>query len=1183
MYTSPLTQIRASAGAGKTYTLTQHFLRLLQGAVSGVPLTGCATASPAHSGYALSELLAATFTNRAAAEMKLRIISSLKELALVEKPQPYQKSTSQNQSRLPQNADAQSQGDNSGRFNQIAYNQDIAEEGWDGSPYNHNPLFECNADSPETPPIRPFVASWWVNTLLRHYSSVNIRTIDSLLTTLVRLSALELGLSPDFEPSFLEEEYFTPYYDALMEDLSIAVRQESAPSDGSSPFLTNTAAALRSALEDACRAQLYFSKSSGFTLKGKLHGNIHDLVVRALSGETVPIPDSGKLRTALHLCHEKLKVASVRLLEHIQNEKLKASQHLLNALEKVKVSSPLKPPPISVMLSKENLDACLNKASQGEASPQAEKSYANLAEAYATFQHHYPVIKSALQLAPLTVLTHEILARMDVPENTMVAGPRIPILASKVLSGDYGVSDALCRLGTRLTHLMLDEFQDTSRVQWAAILPLVVECLSRGGSLVYVGDMKQAIYGWRGGDAALFADALYEPSLLCLMEQKPLALPLNDNWRSTPNIVQHNNAFFSLLNNVHIAQKTLAAMLPKETPPHYLATAVANVTQVFDQAAQTLPQSRRHPADKQGKVRLYTVEGADTTAVQGLLHDRLYHLFVQELCPHRPYSDMAVLVRSGAEGSLLAEWLTTWGLPVVTENSFRLASHPLITRLVAFLTFLDYPPDDAAFWTFILGPECFGKASGLSADALTQWAAIVTQKHVKRPPLYLLFRQDFPQIWESLIAPFYSQAGLMSAYDTLQEVIARFSLMRDAADIPFLRRLLEVAQLAETQGYSSPSAFLAFWKEHGDEEKLPLPESMNAIRIMTVHKAKGLEFPVVILPFHHHMRNKQDVELAEVQIEGETVLTRISAELEDIYYPACITEELERLNLLYVAWTRPAEELHVFITRPKNILTQSPLARGLAVLLEELKASATSPCTWEYIGAPQDEEELVESDMPKVEQPSFEITPLCCFNENAHIENREALEESSLPPTPWRPMQWLPRLKIYRSSLEKPQLTARRRGILVHLCLESLVLSRAPSGLSAQALQDLRSQEVHMAVKRAMRLFPLPLEHPEEAAHSMQTCLLWFACQPMAEHWLAKGLREQSILDGQGNLHRVDLLVDAGTHWVVIDYKTGQPDPAYDEQIQRYMGLLAAAQERPVQGVLVYLDMQESKELAQDN
>ena len=116
-------------------------------------------------------------------------------------------------------------------------------------------------------------------------------------------------------------------------------------------------------------------------------------------------------------------------------------------------------------------------------------------------------------------------------------------------------------------------------------------------------------------------------------------------------------------------------------------------------------------------------------------------------------------------------------------------------------------------------------------------------------------------------------------------------------------------------------------------------------------------------------------------------------------------------------------------------------------------------------------------------------------------------------------MDWLPRLKIYRSSLDGAAFTAARRGTLAHLCLEHLLLTR-PRDAAA------REEDVARAVRMGMRLFPLPVEHPEDVGEDMRACLSWFAAQPFADHWLRHGRREQSLLDSLGGLHRVDLLVE---------------------------------------------------------
>ena len=116
-------------------------------------------------------------------------------------------------------------------------------------------------------------------------------------------------------------------------------------------------------------------------------------------------------------------------------------------------------------------------------------------------------------------------------------------------------------------------------------------------------------------------------------------------------------------------------------------------------------------------------------------------------------------------------------------------------------------------------------------------------------------------------------------------------------------------------------------------------------------------------------------------------------------------------------------------------------------------------------------------------------------------------------------------------------------------------------------------ESVQRAVAQGLRLFPLPLESPEEAAQAVEHDLLWFAALPETAFWLRNGAREQSIMDASGALHRVDLLVNSGSAGLVaIDYKTGSAHPSHHEQVRRYMRLLAEAQELPVRGVLVYFE-----------
>ena len=1157
-----LHKISASAGSGKTYTLTNEFLTRLHGASTEAPLLGCALNNSLAS-YSLSEIIAATFTNKAAAEMKSRIVSKLKEQAI---------------SQLATAAAAQ---------------QDFLPPQFAASP--------------------PYSPQYWVDYIIKNYSSLQIRTIDSLLTTLVRLSVLELGLSPEFTPSFSAEEYFLPAYEALIEDLSI-------PRPAPELFITATKEQLLHSIDKACETLILTSAKKGYAVKTTLSDTLQELVDRLLKEEPVPNMDTNEIYALLNTLINNLKTVANTVALGIAQEHLQAAKRFLDYLGKIATWQGFQSFTESAYGKKNELDECLNKASVGTASALLEKQFEEFTRAYTMCLTMIPLFKSALRLAPLTMLANEIYARIiqKSMHNTLVPAISIPLLAKKVLQAEHGISSALCRLGTRLRHILLDEFQDTSTEQWASLLPLVEECLANGGSLTYVGDVKQAIYSWRGGQASLFNGVQQEATLLAIAPQ-PRSSTLPYNWRSSPRIIQHNNNFFSLIANPTTAKILVAEMLPSGTPAAYIEQAANQVVSTFAQVAQKVPEHKVNTQDNQGNVHLYHAEGSTTADVQEMVKNRLHTLFTQDLFPRWQYQDVAILVRSGTQGVFITNLLSEWNIPVITENSFLLAEQPIIRRLSALLTFLDYPLDNIAFWEFITGEECFGAVTSdtpeLSSAALHAWITTIAVKD--RPPLYLLFKEKFPSAWNTWIAPFFNQAGLMSAYDIIAEIINKYNLLHCNPAYPaLLRRFMELAYLAETKGLSSLASFLHFWQQAKNTEKVPLPEGMNAVQVLTMHKAKGLEFPVVVLPFHHTGKS-YGATFETFTCANNEYLAKAGKEHADKFYANAVTEALENLHLLYVAWTRPVTELHAFITLPKTSIGHSPISRALLFLLEQYKNTAPQESyTYEYLTLPEEPVEetpwlnasvctiahttatpcsSAEAKQQQAEQQQLpNATPLhpqanAAANTFADVASPlrtapaplgtalQAHTQAALAPTtePWRPMAWLPRLKIFRSVLHNAAFTAERRGTLAHLCLEHFTYSAASLTAFGEQKELLIQQDLTLAIQHALRLFPLPLERPDDVAQEMLQCLTWFVLQPSTPHWLQTGSREQGLLDANGNVFRVDLLVeDPQGSLHAIDYKTGKANPQYFTQVQNYMRLLTTAQHKPVQGTLVYLDEQ---------
>lgn len=1046
-------QIKASAGSGKTYRLTHAFLEHLCGTACCPPLPSCTLSG--RTGW--GDILGITFTNSAAAEMKSRVMTCLKEMAL-------------------------------------------------------------GKTQPDGFSLAPPQAAAWVDMLLRHYNALNIRTIDSLLYHIVRTAALELGLPPDFNPVFSDQEVLISLFDACRLDADA----------GDSQLLHLLREACASLLEDQ-QLQRFLP---GQRLLQQLE-QIFPLILQETQQQSIlPTASRQELARRYGIHKQMLEARARQLLTLCAKEQLPLLQRAKEALEKC-LTFPARAC-TSTYLQKPHLDGCLKKAGQGTASPEAAAAYQELCAAAATLGSSGEVLRQGMQYAAIVDLARKLAQRLEEYQQREARIPSllIPLLARQVLERD-AVPAALCRLGSRLTHLLIDEFQDTSREQWNALLPLIQESLAQGGSLTWVGDMKQAIYGWRGGDASLFDEIATLPAL-CRIAPETTCLSLQDNWRSCPEIVSFNNSIFQQLENPATALDILCALLPQDASPQLLGEAAAALAHNFKESAQTIPPNARHTEG--GFVRITRIEEKTADELYAIINTKTLEQ-VREIGRRRPWSDIVILVRSNPQSTRIAAYLTEHAIPVVTENSLLLKEHPLILQLAAFLAFLDNPEDDIAFWTLVTG-SIFQPLTGMDRTDLYAWAA-------NRCPgsLSSAFQQAFPRIWRNLFAPFHRQGNLMRPYDSVQECCRLQQLFQRFPEAEtFIRRFLEVLHAAEERGCTTPSLFLEHWNQRGDEEKLPMPEHMDAVRIMTIHKAKGLQFPVVIVP-QMDFSIKVPSTPVRVPLGGLECIVPCCKAMGDRYTRALADTACETLNLLYVAWTRAEEELYLFHTS-----TQRSQAVATALDLLFAGAGCQPDCTR---GTP-----------PVAPVPQAVQTPLTT-SAPALPPVVPAPQDDSDSPT--RLMPWLPRLKVFRTPSDSYLSTGRRRGILAHLCLEQL----RPGNNPQKAAQR--------AVTLGLNAFPLPLPDKEQLEQELTTALAWYAALPDAAFWLEHGIPEQRILDAEGREHRVDLLVcpqDAQQGYTVVEYKTGAPEPAHIVQVRGYLRLLGAAQDTPAQAVLIYLDRQ---------
>ncbi len=1174
-----LEQITASAGSGKTYTLILRFLELLAAADrrGELALRDLAGHDPAGAGkrpHAWPEILAATFTNAAASEMKERLVRELKKYAL---------SGPQQEGAAPA-------------------------------------LFS------------PAEADERLDIMLRRFGSLNIRTIDSLLTMLVRLSALDLGLPPDFQPVF--DDGLPAHFELFFDEA-----QEVARSGDET---------LQGLLLACCDAVLADERRGGFMAPADLPGMVLKLIVHIWrQGPFKNLATGEALERAARDLRQETAQAALALHTCIGREELDCDKRFMAFLGKFgdwsRGGSGGRGGRDDLLgsryLQRASLAACVNKKS-APPSEQAETAFSLLQFACAQAATELAKLHAAASLLPYARLAAHLAGpfRAWLAQRGLIPSELLGGYAREVLARDLGPSEAYCRFGARLGHLLMDEFQDTSREQWQAIAPLAAECLAGGGDVVYVGDVKQAIYGWRGGDAALFQEVAADPELAGIAGEATItALPAN--WRSLGRIVELNNTVFGALGCKEIALGAAAALLGPDCPADIVAETAREFMETFGAAAQTLPPGREADRER-GHVRLIRLGGGDAAgsgaALEGAaagqtsdgeagvdiyyadgpgdefsvvadsesnlsgyadLQDKPRRIYIQlrallldDILARRRPGEIAILTRGNQAARMLARWLTAWGVPTLTENSLLLSEHPLIGQIIAFLKFMDNPLDDPALFEFMCGEDIFLPLSGLDAGGLHDWLLGLADSDGH---LLTAVRRDFPAAWERWLAPFYQRAGLMSAYDLVSEMLEHFAVwQRRPGDGVFLRRFLELLHGAEERDMKSLPEFLEWWEASGGVEKLPVAESLDAVRIMTMHKAKGLEFPVLIVPFNDFMVKASD-DFKRAESPGGEVLLKDRKAAGDPYFRNLSRQAREAMHLVYVAWTRASEELYALLPpaegddaptagKARSAGAGVPVSRALDILLDGLPFDADGIHASGKVFLP-----VSETSHPAV--LAAEYSPLSHAPQSG-LRGEEGSGEGELkgiiplgslspvspssPPLPAAPMSWLPRLKIYRNVREGQGQAARERGVLIHNCLENLRFAGGGTEAAHKAALD--------AFMHARRVLNLPrLE--EGLYREIMDLLTWVLSLPEAGSWFAAGSPEQEILTRDGQRKIADRLVPAPGRDIILEYKTGGLDlpaaalplPEHVAQLRGYLALLKDIRHKPAQGHLLYLDRRE--------
>ncbi|MBU0951342.1 MAG: UvrD-helicase domain-containing protein [Elusimicrobia bacterium] len=702
------------------------------------------------------------------------------------------------------------------------------------------------------------------------------------------------------------------------------------------------------------------------------------------------------------------------------------------------------------------------------------------------------------------------------------------------------VPEIYFRLASRFRHLLIDEFQDTSRLQWKNLSAMAEEILSNGGSLFYVGDKKQAIYRFRGGDVSLFNEVAERFNIFNLNKGTLLK-----NYRSQKAIVEFNNIIFSQENIEGFIQGLKEN--EKDDIEKFKDSDLVDIFNVFSDSKQEYKQGNEN-----GYVRVEQVPGGNDNEtaqkpVTGLIQELKNRQYA--------YGDLAILVRKNSDVETYTSLLLEVNIPVESEKTLNIRENYLIKELISFLKFLKSPSDNLFFASFLLG-DIFLKSSGLRKYDIQDFLFSVRTSKSKDKITYLYkeFQGKYNKVWDELISEFFKNAGLVPLYEFVISIYSKFSVLDNFSEYQgFLMKFLELIKSYEEES-SSVSDFLEYFDGLTEEKDLYVNVTKgDSVKILTIHKAKGLEFPVVIIP-GLSLSVKIDPQIIDAKKEKLNLLyikqahTEFSPKLNEIYIEEYKKAFIDELNSVYVALTRAQQELYIFI--PEKVSGKKNKVKYL-FSFEEPNFEKGSPAR-------------------AVEEVKYEQKK----DANKEAANKEAIVET-MPVS--RYSDWIELIKD--EFVEVSQVTNREnieRGEVLHSVLSFI--------------ENIKGQNLEEVIKNALE--KTKMRHPviDNLREIGQKVKKLLENEKFKDYFnLKEGnvFVEKEIIDASGRTRRIDRLVVLEKRVYSIDYKSSEsPETTeiYKQQMEEYIRLIKEIYpNKKVEGIIIYLDTLKSKEIEIQN
>jgi ATP-dependent helicase/nuclease subunit A len=676
--------------------------------------------------------------------------------------------------------------------------------------------------------------------------------------------------------------------------------------------------------------------------------------------------------------------------------------------------------------------------------------------------------------------------------------------------------------GNRYSHFMLDEFQDTSDFQWRNIFPLVNNALGSGHYTLLVGDAKQSIYRWRGGNMLLLQSHVQEN--LGHFEGITRVQNLDTNYRSRQVIVDFNNEFF----NLAIHELNSPGLV--ESINHPYGDKSHEQKWVKGEAGQGYVQFCLLKTEKSA-VDTETGEETEETNWKETACTHTFDTIKRLLEQGYRYRDLAILTRSNADALEITGYLMSKGIMnILSPESMLLMFHPQVRFLINVLTWIDDKNNRVALAQIVQ----FLKTSfpENSSGSLHQYFAGAGQLNTGLLPDVFTKRRIS---WER-----------MPLTDLAEEIIRLFELNTEPN--AYIQRFTDVLIEYTRKYQGNISDFLQWWEENREKDKCTviLPSGLDAIRVMTIHKSKGLQFPVVLMPFAE-WKMASDYK-SEIWVSNDSHPfnlvnahpVRIKSILEESlfaeeYYKEIGLSLIDNLNLLYVAFTRAEEQLIVCAKFPPE-----KTGEGSMIGTGRLIANCLSAIDNLKMETDQRGNMFFESGAA-----------------HHRLEKSASQADDSTPITEWISEPWRERLHMIvnknRISKSDPITSETDYGIHFHRCISQITGSSGVEKLLDSYIKTaLLEHEVQLRLKKDVQTVVRLSDESGWYDDSFQS------------------LSETEILSPDGSVIRPDRVLMRDNRVVVIDYKTGKESESHQEQLRNYAEVLYEMGYGMVEMYLVY-------------